>query len=543
MSKIPLPPNWGKFINSLRYVGYDNYDAIKDLVDNSVDADASEVQVSIEQRKVKDQKKPKFSSKKRKKIKSVTIIDNGRGMTRSQLIEAMKLGSETEYSSGALGKFGMGLITASISMGRRLTVITRCQGSDEINIAVLDLDHVAASGKMECEHKTVSFSNDILKNNLVPISDFGPFSEDGFGTIVEVTKLDQMTNSDATQMANALRGVNHLARTFRFHLEEEDLKILVNGKEVVPCDVLDWNNSLGGTIALTNGWEKGVFDGHEFKYRSTFQYPRTTGQGGGPKERARKGSSGISLLRNRREIDFGKTYGFYANRTNFAGFQIELMLPSALVDKYVGVTFSKNGASKKDEFVHQGFRDFLAEEVINPLRKAAGTIYQKDLTTASFSSLEKEQQTFSERLQKISDILSGLPDRKKKKSTSEPDSQPKTSEKKKRSNSTGKNYGRKDLVFDFVTVTNWPSDEVMLNITEVLLKNGKTKIQIELNGNHMHVVNNYIQAENQDLRNLQLKWFTAIALMLRGMSEDNEAAYSKFFNHMSRNLTSLECTR
>ena len=98
----------------------------------------------------------------------------------------------------------MGLITASISMGRRLTVITRCQGSDEINYAVLDLDHVATSGKMECEHKTISFSNGILNTALV--SDFGPFSEDGFGTLVQITKLDQMTNSDATSMANALRG-------------------------------------------------------------------------------------------------------------------------------------------------------------------------------------------------------------------------------------------------------------------------------------------------------------------------------------------------
>ena len=67
MSIIQLNPNWGKFINSLRHVGYDNYDAIKDLIDNSVDADASEVRVSIKQQKAKDQKKPKTSSKKKKK--------------------------------------------------------------------------------------------------------------------------------------------------------------------------------------------------------------------------------------------------------------------------------------------------------------------------------------------------------------------------------------------------------------------------------------------------------------------------------------------
>jgi len=540
-SIIEITPNWGKFIDSLRHVGYDNYDAIKDLIDNSIDADADQVKVSIKQQPAQGQKAPRLSSKKNKKIGSVTIVDNGRGMTKPQLIEAMKLGSKTEYNSEALGKFGMGLITASISMGRCLTVVTRRQGSDKINIAKLDLDEVKKTGTMACTHKEVSFSNDILGTERV--KDFGPFSEDGFGTIVEISKLDQMTNSDATQMANHLRGLNHLARTFRFLMGDEGINIFVNGKEVVPCDVLDWNNSLGSTIAMTSGWEKAVFNGHEFKYRSTFQYPRTTGQGGGRK-RVRKGSSGISLMRNRREIEFGKTYGFYSNTTNFAGFQMELMLPDVLVDKYVGVTFSKNGASKKDEFVHQGFKDFLAEEVINPLRRAAGKIFQKELTSDSFDSLSKEQQTFSERLQKIGDILDGLPDRIKKKHTRKPDSQqPKASEKKKPSNVTGKSYGRKDIIWDFVTKTDWPSDEVMLDIREYLLDDGKTKIDILLNGSHKHVVNNYIQSESEDLRNLQLKWFTALALMLRGMSDENEAAYSKFFNQMSRNLTTLESTR
>ena len=50
-SMIEITPNWGKFTDSLRHVGYGNYDAIKDLIDNCVDADADQVKVFIKQQK------------------------------------------------------------------------------------------------------------------------------------------------------------------------------------------------------------------------------------------------------------------------------------------------------------------------------------------------------------------------------------------------------------------------------------------------------------------------------------------------------------
>lgn len=538
MVYVKVNPNWGKFIESLRYVGYNNYDAIKDLIDNSIDADADTVLVNIKQASSNSFNGPRLSNKKGKRIESITIADNGSGMTADQLIEAMKLGSESEYNSASLGKFGMGLITASISMGRRLTVLTKTEDSEDINMAVLDLDNVVATGKMQIVHKTIKLED--LGEKFFGKQVFEVYNH---GTVVKIDKLDQITCVDASQMAKNLRGASHLARTFRFFIDEEGVNIRVNGKPVEAYDVLDWANVGGSTIALTSGWETLTYDGHEFKYRSTFQYPRTDGSGGGVK-RERRGTQGISLLRARREIEFGKTYGFYANRTNFAGFQTELMLPSVLVDKFVGVTFSKSGASKKNEFINQAFYDFIATNVINPLKKAAGKIFQKELNNSTFENLDKEHVDHVKRLQKISDILKGLPDRKKRaKAEKSVETGKETAVTVKKKNSTSRKYGRRDVDYKFSLTEDWHGSDVLLDYDEDRDSDGKTCINIILNAKHRHVVNNYIAAETAELRNLQRKWFTAIALMLRGMSEEEEDIYRKFFDDMCRNLDSLESTR
>tara|TARA_Y100000310_G_C20631172_1_gene788728 strand:- start:104 stop:1723 length:1620 start_codon:yes stop_codon:yes gene_type:complete len=538
MVYVQVAPNWGKLIESLRYVGYNNYDAIKDLIDNSIDADSDTVFVNIKQASNNSFNAPRLSNKKKKSIANITIADNGSGMHADQLIEAMKLGSESEYNAASLGKFGMGLITASISMGRRLTVVTKTEESDEINVATLDLDVIVESGEMKIAHKQVTLEE--LGENFFGKQVFETYNR---GTVVKIDKLDQVTCVDAAQMAKNLRGASHLARTFRFFIEEEGINIRVNGRPVEAYDVLDWANVGGSTIALTSGWETLTYDGHEFKYRATFQYPRTDGSGGGV-ERKRSGTQGISLIRARREIEFGKTYGFYANRTNFAGFQTELMLPSVLVDKFVGITFSKSGASKKNEFIDQAFYDFVATNVINPLKKAAGKIFQKELNTSTFENLDKEHLDHAKRLQKISDILKGLPDRKKRSKASKATEVEKApAAKAKKKNSTSRKYGRKDIDYKFSLTEGWHGNDVLLDYEEDKSENGATCINIILNAKHRHVRNNYIAAETTALRDLQRKWFTAIALMLRGMSEEEEDIYRKFFDDMCRNLDSLESTR
>lgn len=214
---VEITPNI-KVMESLRSVGYSNDAAIADIVDNSYDAGANRVYIFLE---TKD-KEPK-----------ITIADNGIGMDFETLKEAVKLGSDTEHDSVDLGKFGVGLVTASISMGRCFHVITKKEGGELLS-ATEDID-------------------EMMKNKWrVPISkaseeDALIFSEhlksEKSGTIVIITKCDSITNSNITHWANRLK--NHLGRVFRLILAPDTpdaVKFFVNKEEVPSLDPLEWKN-------------------------------------------------------------------------------------------------------------------------------------------------------------------------------------------------------------------------------------------------------------------------------------------------------------
>ena len=121
-------PNAGKLLSSLRNTGYDSsYTAIEDIIDNSIDAGATSVNVAIN---TVD------------KDLRIIISDNGSGMLEDVLDQALKLGSATQKDEMSdLGKYGMGLCTASISMAKGLEVITK-QVSGEYLYSSQDLDEV-----------------------------------------------------------------------------------------------------------------------------------------------------------------------------------------------------------------------------------------------------------------------------------------------------------------------------------------------------------------------------------------------------------------
>jgi Histidine kinase-, DNA gyrase B-, and HSP90-like ATPase len=133
MKKIKAPPGARRLIESLRNMGYDCSTAIADLVDNSIAANASEVRIDI---LPQDGERPP----------AVVISDNGRGMDGERLQEAMRFGAFQEYSTEDLGKYGLGLKTASLSQCRCLTVSSKARTSagrhPRRHLARWDLDFV-----------------------------------------------------------------------------------------------------------------------------------------------------------------------------------------------------------------------------------------------------------------------------------------------------------------------------------------------------------------------------------------------------------------
>src|SRR5690554_4753878 len=118
-NKIENIPNASTLINSMRSIGYDFETAVADIVDNSITAQCKEININFP-----------ISTKSSKYLQ---IVDDGIGMNRNELIEAMRFGSVKHdlRSAHDLGRFGLGLKTASISQCRKFSLISKKDG--EIN--------------------------------------------------------------------------------------------------------------------------------------------------------------------------------------------------------------------------------------------------------------------------------------------------------------------------------------------------------------------------------------------------------------------------
>ncbi len=107
-----VSPNLSNFIKSLRDVGYTFEIAVADVLDNSISANATEI-------KIYTVAKPDII---------FCMLDNGKGMTEIELTEAMRLATqdpEQKRDKKDLGRFGLGLKTASFSQCKKLTVLSK----------------------------------------------------------------------------------------------------------------------------------------------------------------------------------------------------------------------------------------------------------------------------------------------------------------------------------------------------------------------------------------------------------------------------------
>ena len=126
--EICLPPSASDLLESMRALGYSFEAALADLIDNSLSADAHRIDMQ-------------FSPYG---VTYVAILDDGRGMTPEEATAAMRHGSRDPRlvrDAKDLGRFGLGLKTASLSQCRRLTVVTLKGGV--LSARRWDLDHVA----------------------------------------------------------------------------------------------------------------------------------------------------------------------------------------------------------------------------------------------------------------------------------------------------------------------------------------------------------------------------------------------------------------
>lgn len=222
MRECILPPDAPSMMWSTRAIGYTTEAAVADLIDNSITAGASKIEIN-------------YSSYENGYI---SILDNGSGMFSSELIQAMKYGSTNpleERSDLDLGRFGLGLKTASLSQCRQLTVASR---KDGINSAYCwDLDHIMYEAK---DWALLELDEEEIKE----LPQISKLEEQAEGTLVVWRKLDKICagqeDKEEGLQTKILDVMKHLAMTFHRYLQGETglkkLSIICNGNVLAPID-------------------------------------------------------------------------------------------------------------------------------------------------------------------------------------------------------------------------------------------------------------------------------------------------------------------
>ncbi len=203
-----LPPRASAMLESLRGVGYTPETAIADLIDNSIAARARNVWIEFIWRGP---------------ASVIRVLDDGNGMTEAALTEAMRPASRHPLEArepGDLGRFGLGLKTAALSLGRVLAVSSRPPGGQQA-VRCWDLDHVADVNAWR-----------LLRGAPGPLQADAAVPEHlASGTTVLIGNLDRLLsragdeNSRAQFLAIAHRVESHAGMTFHRFLEGPHPKV------------------------------------------------------------------------------------------------------------------------------------------------------------------------------------------------------------------------------------------------------------------------------------------------------------------------------
>lgn len=218
---LEVIPDPVSLIESMRSVGYSVEAAVADIVDNSLSAGARTVQIQY------DASDNPY----------VAILDDGHGMAADELTNAMRHGSSNptdQRGTHDLGRFGLGLKTASLSQSRQLTVVSKKEGA--VSARCWDLDVVRDHGKWV----VVVPDSDQLEE--LPM--YRQLAAQNSGTLVVWKDLDRLTaNAKDPQQEITTRMeplFEHLALVFhRFTQKEGEhpaISISVNGLPLPPRD-------------------------------------------------------------------------------------------------------------------------------------------------------------------------------------------------------------------------------------------------------------------------------------------------------------------
>lgn len=235
---IRVQPILSVFLSSLRDIGYSFETALADLVDNSISASAANVYLYA-----------------LPSIDMLAILDDGQGMSDSSLIEAMRLGTQKESrEKNDLGRFGLGLKTASFSQCRKLTVFS--YDGSEISGYTWDLDVLSQTNEWLLQKADIKEFKDKLDSLDSAI--YNKFTTFKHASLVIWETIDRYSAEEFNEELNKAR--KHLSLTFHRYLSfpgfnGQLIKLYFNNNKIDPFDPFtsrDKNIARAGMQAQTD---------------------------------------------------------------------------------------------------------------------------------------------------------------------------------------------------------------------------------------------------------------------------------------------------
>lgn len=308
---VPCIPNASSLIESMRSIGYSLNTALADIIDNSISAKAKNIQILSREEKGKPY---------------IQVIDDGIGMNRTELIEAMRLGSKSPVSvreKSDLGRFGLGLKSASFSQCRLLTVLSKKNGS--ISCFQWNLDDVARTNNFEiCQLSNTEIQNLPNINILNKIST---------GTIVQWENFDRIYDSSKNlidELSTLMNfAIEHISLIFHRFLTQE-INIEVNYEKIIPKDPFLLKHP--GT--QERKVKKVLVDGEVIQLKP-YILPHYTKLTAADKRKLGKNNElhkeqGFYLYRNRRLIVWGDYLGLAKKTELGKNLRIQVDIPNSL---------------------------------------------------------------------------------------------------------------------------------------------------------------------------------------------------------------------
>lgn len=308
-------PEASSMIETFRAIGYNIETAIADIIDNSISANSKNIWINFEWKGSKTW---------------LSIKDDGIGMNDAELIQAMRPGSKNplqERNQKDLGRFGLGLKTASFSQARKLTVISKKADYKSV-FWTWDLDFVNKTGNwdlikylpdenLETEISKLTTGTIVLWNDIDRV--VKDFNQDD-------SKAEFKFNQTMEQVKK------HLSMVFHKFIEQGKINIYFQDKKVDA-----WNPFLSNEKAtqefppekIQNGKVK--IEGFVLPHKSKISeetYKNAEGVKGWNEQQ------GFYIYRNERLLLAGDWLGLFRKEEHYKLARIQIELPNTLDESW-----------------------------------------------------------------------------------------------------------------------------------------------------------------------------------------------------------------